>query len=1013
MLSIASVTSGAGAADYYARDGYYTDGQLTEHSQWLGRGADALGLSGKVDRDAFEAVLAGQLPDGTRIADGSRSAHRPGFDLTFSAPKSVSLLAYIGADRRLLYAHREAVTATLGWAEARLAASRSGNGRGGQELVPTGNLVIALFQHDTSRALDPQAHIHAIVANMSQLPDGQWRALAGHALWTGKTSIASVYNATFRQAVERLGYATERVGRHGQFEIAGVSREAIAAFSQRRAEIVETAKGLEHQTPAAMAAVTLRTRGAKPEAIDRELLHAQWKERAAAIGFVAVPLVKAALKEAAKGEASWQRIVAGVRGVAAQARALVERLGLVDPAHPHDPLVPEKPGRLGPADYAAAHAVAAGARHLGEREAGWARTDLVKAALDLGPPVGVERIEQRIAHLVSKGLLVAAPDGRMLTTAQAVQQERAFLEAVAAGKGTSGPLLAREAAREQARESAAGASERLGSNVALKRDASAAAATHSTHRHADLEPSVGARRALAAEAASAGLKLTRGQMQAGISILASDDRTIAIQGDAGSGKSAMLRPVARLLEAEGRPVLGLAVSHAIAARLGEDVGIHAMTVARFVATHRSLLDPEKAGQMPAGAADLRGAVLLVDEASMLSTADARTLVAIANAAGVARLTMIGDAKQLGAVEAGKPFADMQVPGTAAMRENLRARTDVVRLIHKHAQGHDMRGLGKVLEGRTATTEATAREAAERWMALPAPERASTAIFVTGRALRAAVNEAVHSMRQERGETAPGLTIPGVLSQVHLTREEQRHPQSYRLRQVVLLSRPLTAQGLPAGRMDILARDAKGAFRVRLEDGREGRFTPGRLAANRVPDAVRVFEARDLSLNIGDPIVWRANDLPRGIRNSERAVLAGVDPTHARFLKPDGTLLSLRRDDAMLTRLDLGYALNAHAAQGATADKAILVARADEGPLITPPLLAVLMTRARDDLTLITNSLDKLLGRAERQPGEKTSATDIVAKPAEPKQMEMTLQPPEPEKPVQRVPEKYRDLEIGW
>lgn len=214
-------------------------------------------------------------------------------------------------------------------------------------------------------------------------------------------------------------------------------------------------------------------------------------------------------------------------------------------------------------------------------------------------------------------------------------------------------------------------------------------------------------------------------------------------------------------------------------------------------------------------------------------------------------------------------------------------------------------------------------------------------------------------------------------------------------------------------MEILSREPKGAFKVRLENGREGWFTPGRLAANRVAQAVRLFEARDLPLNIGDPIVWRANDPARGIRNSERAILAGVEATHVRFLKLDGKVLSLTRDDPMLTRLDLGYALNAHAAQGATADRAILVARADEGRLITPPLMAVLLTRARDDIHLITNSLNDLLGRAQRQPGEKVSATKIAAPIREPRQIEMTLPPPEPDKPKPRVPEKYRDMEIGW
>jgi ATP-dependent exoDNAse (exonuclease V) alpha subunit len=181
----------------------------------------------------------------------------------------------------------------------------------------------------------------------------------------------------------------------------------------------------------------------------------------------------------------------------------------------------------------------------------------------------------------------------------------------------------------------------------------------------------------------------------------------------------------------------------------------------------------------------------------------------------------------------------------------------------------------------------------------------------------------------------------------------------------------------------------------------------------VPGAVRLFEARDLEVRVGDPILWRTNDPGRGIVNSGRAVLAEVDKGEARFLMADGRVLTLPTEDPVLKRIDLAYALNAHAAQGATADKAIIVARADEGPLISQPLLAVLFTRPRDAVDLITDRLDALMGRAGRNSGEKLSATEIAGKPVEPKQVEMTLPPPEPEKPVQRVPEKYRDMEIGW
>ncbi len=458
---------------------------------------------------------------------------------------------------------------------------------------------------------------------------------------------------------------------------------------------------------------------------------------------------------------------------------------------------------------------------------------------------------------------------------------------------------------------------------------------------------------------------------------------------------------------------------------GDDMKVPTQTVAKFLFDHRAVLDSQApAADRAAAIAALRGTVVVVDEASMLSTADARRLVAIANATEVGRLVLIGDAKQLGAVEAGKPFAQMQDANTARMRENLRARSDLVKKVHGLAQGHDMFGLAREMEGHTTTTERTAREAAERWMALGPEERANTMLFVTGRALRSAVNEALQSMREKAGETARGLTVRGVLSEVHLTREEQRHPQSYRAGQVVLLLRPLTSQGLAAGRMTILSQGEKGALQVRHEDGREALFRPGRLAANRVPGAVRMFEERDLKVNIGDPIVWRTNDPGRGIYNNERAVLAGVDGANAQFIKADGQLLDMPKTDPMLSRIDLGYAMNAHAAQGATADRAIVVVRSDEGKLITPPLLAVLFTRARDEISLITDSLDKLAGRASRNPGEKTSALEVARSDTMPRQMDLAL--PDPKAEVEREtvskaqaakaalpsPERTRDLSRG-
>ena len=111
MHSIAAVRSSGGAADYFANDNYYTAQESAEAGVWAGGGARALGLEGTVGRDAFEAILNGHLPDGDKV--GQVEGRRLGLDLTFSMPKSASILALVSGDRRILDAHMAAVRSTM------------------------------------------------------------------------------------------------------------------------------------------------------------------------------------------------------------------------------------------------------------------------------------------------------------------------------------------------------------------------------------------------------------------------------------------------------------------------------------------------------------------------------------------------------------------------------------------------------------------------------------------------------------------------------------------------------------------------------------------------------------------------------------------------------------------------------------------------------------------------------------------------------------------------------------
>ena len=245
VASIGAIASAAQGVSYYEKDGYYAkdDPEHREASAWAGKGADALGLKGPVDPDVFRAVLEGKVPDGSGRELGRRDrdgklVHRPGRDVTLSAPKSVSLAALVGGDVRAVDVHDRAVQATLAWIEGNAAETRMKDPATGRMVREGGQkMVAATFRHDTSRNLDPQLHTHAVIANMVQGEDGKWRSMANEKLYESKMLIGAIYRSELARGLGRLGYGIEKTHADGRFEIAGVSRETIDAFSTRRAEI--------------------------------------------------------------------------------------------------------------------------------------------------------------------------------------------------------------------------------------------------------------------------------------------------------------------------------------------------------------------------------------------------------------------------------------------------------------------------------------------------------------------------------------------------------------------------------------------------------------------------------------------------------------------------------------------------------------------------------------------------------------------------------------------------------
>lgn len=207
----------------------------------------------------------------------------------------------------------------------------------------------------------------------------------------------------------------------------------------------------------------------------------------------------------------------------------------------------------------------------------------------------------------------------------------------------------------------------------------------------------------------------------------------------------MLQAVARVAEAEGRAVVGLAFQNKMVADLAEGAGIRSQTIASFILANERHVQAGGPAYDEARAA-LAGSMLIVDETSMVSSDDMLKLHQIAAALGVDKLVLVGDRQQLSSIDAGKSFALIQAGGgtMARMDENIRQRTDQLRTVAALANLGEASKAMKVLGESVVEHQSPALHAAEMWLGLSAADRDATAVFASGRAARAVINQRIQT-----------------------------------------------------------------------------------------------------------------------------------------------------------------------------------------------------------------------------------------------------------------------------
>ena len=345
------------------------------------------------------------------------------------------------------------------------------------------------------------------------------------------------------------------------------------------------------------------------------------------------------------------------------------------------------------------------------------------------------------------------------------------------------------------------------------------------------------------------------------------------------------------------------------------------------------------------------------------------------------MVLVGDAKQLDAVDAGKPFAQLQAAGmkTAVMDEIMRQRDPALKeAVEASLAGDVARAFDRLGDNIEAVKpDNLAGAAAARWLALSPEERAKAGLMAPSHGLREDINAIVRERLVRDGTVhGPAATVERLVSRGY-TNAEKTLAANYRPGDTVAFHRPYKRLGVDKGDELRVAGVDRKARTVNLEgkDGRSVAWEPNRIAAR--AGGVEVYRSEEIELRAGDRIRWTRNDAGLGLVNSGTAEVAAVGDGKVTFRLEDGRALDLAPGDPQLRHLDRAWASTVHAFQGRTVDTVIAAMEANHPHLTTQKSFYVEISRARDRAELVTDDRAALKEQLEAATGERIAALEAV------------------------------------
>lgn len=533
MITCHPITNVTDAAHYHDKaftqdgirqsaDNYYLNEMAP--ATWQGKGAAILGIQDKaVTREDFINYLSGKLLNPATgnlqdLANNSRGEDRRlGWDLSIAPPKSVSIVALVGGDQRIIEAHHQANHQAISWLEEHGAFIRVKDSLGRNVNEQTGNLLWATVLHEANRENEPQLHCHNVVtAATYDTVRKKWRSLTNDEIFILRNQADTVYKGKLSQSLRDLGYELTYSKNGRDFEIAGLTKEQIETYSKRTKQIDQALcrRGYDPDTASwsARQIATLDTRTRKQE-LPREVLKEIW------------------LEQAKETKLDLSSIISN-----AQQRA-------------SSMLYHDKQKSIEAQKSAALDAVSWAVAHLSEREQSFKASLLESTAVKFLRG-DIAHVKWAIDHHIKNHLIVEREieqgkrkkGVRWLTTHKAIDSEMRLQAHITSGKNAGRPIL----------------HDSSDFNQELK--------NFEEKKTAEL---------------GATFKLSGEQINAAKNILMHEDNYQGIQGEAGTGKTAALAMVKDVAEKRGWQVLGIATSSSAARELENSSGIKSSTVASF------------------------------------------------------------------------------------------------------------------------------------------------------------------------------------------------------------------------------------------------------------------------------------------------------------------------------------------------------------------------------------------------------------------------------------------------